>query len=73
MLGESDADWSGDQNNRKSTTGFYFKYGQHSGAISWQVRKQQTVARSSFEADYQGLAAAAPEGLFLRQLLADLN
>ena len=45
--GESDADWSGDQNDRKSTTGLYFKYSQDSGAISWQVRKQQSVALSS--------------------------
>ena len=72
-MGESDADWSADQNDRKSTTGFYFKYGKHSGAISWQVRKQQTVALSSCEAEYQGLAAAAQEVLFLRQLLDDLH
>ena len=39
LLGESHEDWSGDQKGRKSTAGFYFKYGQHSGAISWQVRK----------------------------------
>ena len=25
FLGESDADWSGDVNDRKSTTGYYFK------------------------------------------------
>ena len=58
---------SGGQNDRKSTTGFHFKYGQHSGAISWQMRKQQTVALSSFEAEYRDLAAAAQEVLFFRQ------
>ena len=47
LLAESDADWSGDQNDGKSTTGFYVQYGQHSGAISCQVSKQQTVALSS--------------------------
>ena len=57
LSGESDADWSGDQNDCKSATGFYFKYGQHSGALSWQVRKKQTVALLSCEAEYQGLAS----------------
>ena len=57
LSGESDADWSCDQNDRKSATGFYFKYGQHSGALSWQVRKKQTVALLSCEAEYQGLAS----------------
>ena len=34
LLGKSDAVWTGDQNDRKPFTRFYFKYGQHSGAIS---------------------------------------
>ena len=67
LLGESYADWSGDQNDRKSNTDFYFKNGQHSGAISRQVRLEQTVAFSSCEAEYQSLAAAA-QVLFFRQL-----
>ena len=29
LMGETDADWSGDQNDQKSNTGFDFKYGQH--------------------------------------------
>ena len=45
----------------------------YSGAISWQVRKQQTVALSSCEAENQGLAAAAQEVLFLRQLIANIH
>ena len=73
LLEESDADRSGNQNDRKSNTGFYFKYGQHSGAILWQVRKQQPVALSNCQAEYQGLAAAAREEVPLRQLLADLH
>ena len=73
LLGESGADWSGDQNDQKSTAGFYFKYGQHSGAISWQMRKQQTVALSSCESEYQCLAAAAQEKLFFPQSICDLQ
>ena len=34
MIGDSDADWSGDLNDRKSTTGYYFKFEGSGGAIS---------------------------------------
>ncbi|CAB4040247.1 Hypothetical predicted protein, partial [Paramuricea clavata] len=33
IVGDSDADWSGD---RKSTTGYYFKFEGNGGAISWE-------------------------------------
>ena len=60
LLGECDADWSGDKNDRKSITRFCFKNGQHSGAISWQVKKRQIIAVSTCE----GLTAAAQEAIF---------
>ncbi|XP_046858516.1 secreted RxLR effector protein 161-like [Xenia sp. Carnegie-2017] len=47
IVGDSDADWSGDLNDRKSTTGYYFKFEGNGGAISWEVKKQATVALSS--------------------------
>ena len=72
-LVESDAYWGGDQSDRKSTTGFYFKYGQHIGAISWQVKKQQVFALSNCEAEYQGLAAVSQQILFPRHLSYDLQ
>ena len=53
LVGESDADWSGDVNDRKSTTGYYFKLSGRGAALSWGVRKQATVALSSSEAEYQ--------------------
>ena len=56
--GESDTDWSGDVNDRKSTTFYYFKLNGRSVALSWGVQKQATVALSSSEAEYQGMAVA---------------
>ena len=50
LVGESDADWSGDVNDRKSTTGYYFKLNGRGAALSWGVKKQATVAFSSSEA-----------------------
>ena len=58
LMGESGADWSGDVNDRKSTTGYHFKLNGRGAALSWGVKKQATVALSSSEAEYQGMAAA---------------
>ena len=73
LVGESNADWSGDVNDRKSTTGYYFKLNGRGAALSWGVKKQATVALSSAEAEYQGMAAAVPEALYLKQLLEDFG
>ena len=73
LLGGSDADWSGDHDDRRSTTGYFFKLGFSGGAVSWQTKKQQTVALSSCEAEYQGLAAAVQEATFLRSLMCDMG
>ena len=73
LVGESDADWSGDVNDRKSTTGYYFKLNGRGAALSWGAKKQKTVDLSSSEAEYQGMAAAVEEALYLKQLLEDFG
>ncbi|CAB4002241.1 Hypothetical predicted protein [Paramuricea clavata] len=73
IVGDSDADCSGDLNDRKSTTGYYFKFEGNGGAISWEVKKQATVALSTAEAEYQAMAAAAQEAIYLRALLKDFG
>ena len=35
LVGDADADWSGDLDDRKSTTGYYFKFQGNGAAISW--------------------------------------
>jgi hypothetical protein len=73
IVGDSDADWSGDLNDRKSTIGYYFKFEGNGGAISWEVKKQATVALSTAEAEYQAMAAAAQKAIYLRALLKDFG
>ena len=73
LVGESDADWSGDVNDRKSTTGYCFKLNGLGAALSWGVQKQARVAFSSSEADYQGMTAAVQEALYLKQLLEEFG
>ncbi|XP_017179084.1 uncharacterized mitochondrial protein AtMg00810-like [Malus domestica] len=53
----SDADWVGDPNDRRSTSGYIVYCG--SSPISWASKKQHTVSRSSTEAEYRALAITA--------------
>ena len=71
LVGNSDSDWGGDPETRRSTSGFAFRL--FSGAISWGSRRQSVAAWSVAEAEYMALAAAVKECLWLRPLLADLG
>ena len=71
LLGYADADWASDINDRKSTSGYVFTLG--GGAVSWNSKKQTTVALSSTEAEYIAGAHAAKEAVWLRQLLTELG
>ncbi|PKU60283.1 Retrovirus-related Pol polyprotein from transposon TNT 1-94 [Dendrobium catenatum] len=71
LYGYADADWANDSTDRKSISGYCNMLGK--SIISWQVKKQQTVARSSTEAEYRALAAEASEVLWLRRLLVDFH
>jgi Reverse transcriptase (RNA-dependent DNA polymerase). len=71
LQGYSDADWAGDLDSRKSTTGFIFNLG--SGAISWKSKKQPSVALSSCEAEYMAQTQATREAIWLRRLLQELQ
>ncbi|PKU64507.1 Retrovirus-related Pol polyprotein from transposon TNT 1-94 [Dendrobium catenatum] len=67
----SDADWAGDATTRKSTSGFCTFLGDT--LVSWTVKKQSTVSRSSTESEYRALAAATADIIWLKRLLADFN
>ena len=73
LVGEIDADWYGDANDRKSPRGYYFRLNGRGATLSWGVKKQATVALSSSEAEYQGMATAVQEALYLKQLLEDFG
>ena len=70
-IGYSDADWAGDINNRKSTSGYLFKIG--SNTVSWRSKKQSCVALSTAEAEYMALSSAAQEAVWLQELIGDIN
>ncbi|PNY00673.1 retrovirus-related Pol polyprotein from transposon TNT 1-94 [Trifolium pratense] len=66
-----DADWGGDNADRKSTGAYIVYLG--SNAISWSCKKQPTVARSSTEAEYRTIGSTTTELLWLQQLLKELG
>jgi Reverse transcriptase (RNA-dependent DNA polymerase) len=70
LHGYVDADWAGDVNDRKSTSGFVFLLS--GGAVSWSSKKQPCVALSTTEAEYIAATHALKEAVWLRCLLAEL-
>lgn len=59
----SNADWASCPNDQKSTSGFCIFFGDN--LISWSFKKQPTVARSNTEAEYQAVAHATAESIWL--------
>lgn len=71
MYGMADADWAGCKIDRRSYSGYCFKYA--NGCISWESKKQRCVALSTAEAEYIALTEAAKEAIHLKMLFSDLG
>lgn len=70
IKGYADADWAGDQTDRKSTSGFCFKL--FNSTISWNSRKQLCTSCSSTEAEYIALSECTSEACWLRGFLIEM-
>jgi transposase InsO family protein len=71
LTGFCDADWAGDLDNRRSTTGYLFMIG--GVPVSWKSKRQQTVALSTAEAEYMALSDASREATWLRRILLNFD
>jgi len=67
LRGYSDADWGGDLNESRPTSGYVFTLG--GGAISWCSKKQDCIDLSTMEAEYVACSLATQEAMWLRSFL----
>lgn len=71
FVGYSDADYAGDNETRRSTSGYVFHIG--SGVISWASTRQKSVSTSSTESEYIAACQAVKELVWIKQLVAELS
>ncbi|GJY06363.1 ribonuclease H-like domain-containing protein [Tanacetum coccineum] len=67
----SDADWAKCVVTRKSVTGYCIFI--NDNLISWKSKKQNTISKSSSEAEYRALASVTSEVIWVLKVLKDLG
>ena len=58
-----DADWAGDLDRRRSTSGYVFSL--FGGAANWMSKRQSVVALLTIEAEYMAATHASKEAIWL--------
>ncbi|KAL4587848.1 hypothetical protein LXL04_000722 [Taraxacum kok-saghyz] len=71
IIAYSDADWAGCPVTRRSISGYCVFLGHN--LLSWSAKRQNTVSRSSTEAEYRGVSNAVAETCWIRNLLLELH
>jgi len=67
LSGYTDSDWANCLDTHRSIGGYCYSLG--SGLISWNAKKQKTVAASSCEAEYVAASESTKEAIWIRSLL----
>eukprot|EP00253_Pinus_taeda_P034919 PITA_34919 len=71
VCGFVDADWVGDLDQRRSTSGYVFNL--FGGAVSWMSKKQFVVALLTTEAEYTTTTHASKEVVWLHRLCSSMG
>jgi phosphoribosyl-AMP cyclohydrolase len=66
-----DANWVGDLDRRRSTSGYVFNL--FGGAISWMSKRQAVVALSTIEDEYMVATHASKEAVWLQRLCSGIG
>ncbi|CAA7410693.1 unnamed protein product [Spirodela intermedia] len=67
----TDVDYVGSVDDRHSTTGYCYLIG--GNLITWQSQKQRVVAQSSVEAEFRAMALRICDGIWIKNILNDLQ
>ncbi|GJW92910.1 ribonuclease H-like domain-containing protein [Tanacetum coccineum] len=71
LIAYSDADWAGCPATRRSTSRYCVFLGDN--LLTWSSKRQDTLSRSSAEAEYRGVANAVAETSWIHNLLYELH
>jgi hypothetical protein len=71
LIGYTDSDCVSSIDDRKSTSGYVFHFG--NGVVSWSSKKQPIVSLSSTEAEYVAATSAACQAVWMRRVLKELE
>lgn len=66
ITGFCDADWVGDTQDRKSQMGYLIYVGDT--LIAWSSKKQEAMARSSIESEYQAITTTITELEWIKKM-----
>ncbi len=67
----TDADWAGDKETRRSTSGYVALL--NGSAVSWSSKRQTTVAQSSCEAEYIAASESTKEAVWIGRFLKEVH
>ncbi|XP_071704493.1 uncharacterized mitochondrial protein AtMg00810-like [Rutidosis leptorrhynchoides] len=71
LIGYADSDYTGDQEDSKSTSEYVFMMGE--GAVAWSSRKQPIVTLSSTEAEYVAAVGCACQAIWMKKVLKEIG
>ncbi|CAM8989629.1 unnamed protein product [Rhodiola kirilowii] len=69
LVGYCDADWAGNAEDRKSTSGGCFFLGNN--LVSWFSKKQNSISLSTAEAEYIAAGSSCTQLLWMKQMLSE--